>query len=182
MSTVHGMKGARVLVAEDDPNLAGLLSDYLGAASFVVHWIADGREVVSIVRTEEPDLIILDPMLPNRDGLDICRELRAFTTLPIVMVTARVEEIDRLLGLELGADEYICKRSSPREFVARVREILRRVGPALKPDGAHALVIDEAQFFAAFEGKPLDLTPVEFRLLSTLASAPGTGVLARADS
>jgi two-component system response regulator BaeR len=166
-------RSARILVAEDEPKLATLLTDYLGAAGFAACWIADGREVVSTVRTDAPDLIILDLMLPNRNGLDICRELRTFTTLPVVIVTARVEEIDRLLGLELGADDYICKPFSPREVVARVKAILRRVSRDLKPNGPDGLVIDEAQFVAVLEGKPLDLTPVEFRLLKTLAFAPG---------
>ncbi len=112
-------------------------------------------------------------MLPGRDGLEVCRELRTFTEVPIVMVTARVEEVDRLLGLELGADDYICKPFSPREVVARVRAILRRVQRGAVPLDSLGLRIDEQTHRAEFRGQPLDLTPVEFRLLKTLAASPG---------
>ena len=112
-------------------------------------------------------------MLPGRDGLEVCRELRTFSEVPIVMVTARVEEIDRLLGLEIGADDYICKPFSPREVVARVRAILRRAQRGAAAPAATGFTIDEAQYRAAFDGRALDLTPVEFRLLNTLAAAPG---------
>jgi len=124
-------------------------------------------------------LVLLDLMLPGKDGLEVCRELRSFSDMPIVMVTARVEEIDRLLGLELGADDYICKPFSPREVVARVRAILRRgrldtsPGPAASAALAEVLRIDEARYTADFRGHALQLTPVEFRLLKTLADAPG---------
>jgi two-component system, OmpR family, response regulator BaeR len=171
-------QGGRILIAEDEPKLASLLVDYLGAAGFAATWIADGREVVSAVRTRPPELIVLDLMLPHRDGLDICRELRTFTTVPLVMVTARAEEVDRLLGLELGADDYICKPFSPREVVARVKAILRRVSRGLASSSL-GLLIDEQQYTAVLDGTPLELTPVEFRLLRTLASAPGR-VLSRA--
>jgi two-component system response regulator BaeR len=168
-----GHREARILIAEDEPKLAALLCDYLDASGYAASWMADGRQIVAAVRADPPDLIVLDLMLPHRDGLDICRELRTFTTLPLIMVTARVDEIDRLLGLELGADDYICKPFSPREVVARVKAILRRVSGRSAPNGMLGLTIDEAQYMAAFDGKPLDLTPVEFRLLRTLASAPG---------
>jgi two-component system response regulator BaeR len=163
----------KVLIVEDEPKLAALLADYLKAASFETQVIDDGREVVPAVKASPPDLILLDLMLPGRDGMEVCRELRTFTDVPVVMVTAKVEEIDRLLGLEIGADDYICKPFSPREMVARVRAILRRVhriGSASLPEG---LTIDESQYRAAYNGKELDLTPVEFRLLKTLAAAPG---------
>jgi two-component system, OmpR family, response regulator BaeR len=179
VATVTGAEqGRRILIAEDEPKLASLLVDYLGAAGFAAAWIADGREVVSAVRTRPPELIVLDLMLPHRDGLDICRELRTFTTVPLVMVTARAEEVDRLLGLELGADDYICKPFSPREVVARVKAILRRVSRGLASSSL-GLLIDEQQYTAVLDGTPLELTPVEFRLLRTLASAPGR-VLSRA--
>jgi two-component system response regulator BaeR len=165
-------RATKVLIAEDEPKLAALLGDYLNASGFVASWIADGNAVVSAVKADPPDLIVLDLMLPHRNGLDICRELRTFTTVPLVIVTARVEEIDRLLGLELGADDYICKPFSPREVVARVKAILRRVGQGAA-NGASGLSIDEERYRAALAGQPLDLTPVEFRLLRTLAAAPG---------
>lgn len=169
---------ARVLVVEDEPRLAALLADYLKAAGHVVDIIHDGREVIPAVRASAPDLMLLDLMLPGRDGLEICRELRSFSELPVIMITARVEEIDRLLGLETGADDYICKPYSPREVVARVKAILRRLRRPGE-DGADAqaatavLVVDEGGHAASCHGRPLDLTPVEFRLLKRLVDAPG---------
>jgi two-component system, OmpR family, response regulator BaeR len=164
---------AKILIVEDEPKLAALLADYLNAASYQTHIIGDGRDVVAAVRAAPPDLILLDLMLPGRDGLDVCRELRTFSEVPIVMVTARVEEIDRLLGLEIGADDYICKPFSPREVVARVRAILRRAQRRPDVPVLGGLTIDDEQYRASFNGEPLDLTPVEFRLLKTLAAAPG---------
>lgn len=163
-----------ILIVEDEPKIAALMSDYLMAAGFETQHIANGLEAVPAVKQRMPDLILLDVMLPGRDGLEICRELRTFSEVPIVMVTARVEEIDRLLGLGLGADDYICKPFSPREVVARVRAILRRMHKAEPQIGATpALIIDDASFRAEYAGLALDLTPVEFRLLRTLAAAPG---------
>jgi two-component system response regulator BaeR len=157
---------SQILIVEAEPKLAALESDYLRSQGYDTHCIADGSEVVSWVRANAPDLILLDLMLPGRDGLEICRELRTFTDVPIVMVTAKVEEIDRLVGLDLGADDYVCKPFSIRELVARVRAILRR--PRSAPTG---LSVDEHR--ATLDGKELDLTPVELRLLRTLASSPG---------
>ena len=157
---------SRILIVEDEPKLAALEADYLKSQGYETHCIADGLEVVPWVRANAPDLILLDLMLPGRDGLEICRELRTFTDVPIVMVTAKVEEIDRLVGLDLGADDYVCKPFSIRELVARVRAILRR--PRSAPS---RLTIDEHG--AALDGQALDLTPVELRLLRALASSPG---------
>ncbi|WP_033417967.1 response regulator [Nevskia ramosa] len=168
-----------VLIVEDEPKLAALLADYLKAAGYRSDICADGREVAARARQLDPALVLLDLMLPGKDGLEVCRELRSFSDVPIVMVTARVEEIDRLLGLELGADDYICKPFSPREVVARVRAILRRSRLDASPDTkaiddlATVLRIDEARYTAEFRGQSLQLTPVEFRLLKTLADAPG---------
>jgi two-component system response regulator BaeR len=161
---------SRILIVEDEPKLAALEADYLKAAGFDTHIIGDGREVISWVRSQTPDLILLDLMLPGRDGVDICRELRGFTDVPIVMVTAKVEEIDRLIGLDSGADDYVCKPFSVRELVARVRAILRRGRAGSSVPG---LVLDEATHRAELDGRVLDLTPVEFRLLQALAAAPG---------
>jgi len=163
----------QILIVEDEPKLASVLCDYFNAAGFGTRWLADGQHVIEVIRATPPALVILDLMLPHRDGLTICRELRAFTTVPLVMITARVEEIDRLLGLELGADDYICKPFSPREVVARARAILRRSArpPVSAPSGG--LSVDEARYNASLDGVELDLTPVEFRLLRTLASSPG---------
>ena len=161
---------SRILIVEDEPKLAALEADYLKAAGFETHVIGDGREVVDWVRAHAPDLMLLDLMLPGRDGLEICRDIRAFSDVPIVMVTAKVEEIDRLIGLDSGADDYVCKPFSVRELVARVRAILRRERGALNAAG---LVIDEEAHRAELDGRALDLTPVEFRLLRALAAVPG---------
>ncbi|MBI3145892.1 MAG: two-component system response regulator BaeR [Pseudogulbenkiania sp.] len=164
---------AYVLVVEDEPKLSRLLADYLAAAGFEAGCVADGNAVLAEVRRRMPDLILLDLMLPGRDGLNLCRELRTFSDVPIVMVTARVEEIDRLLGLELGADDYICKPYSPREVVARVKAILRRSQRRDMPAAEAGLMIDEEGYQASWQGRRLELTPAEFRLLRTLASTPG---------
>jgi two-component system response regulator BaeR len=164
-----------ILIVEDEPKLASLLSDYLRRAGYAVSHIADGALVVDAVRQNMPDLILLDLMLPNRDGIDICRALRSFSDVPIVMVTARVEEIDRLLGLQIGADDYVCKPFSPREVVARVQAILRRAGrwkgaqtETNDTPPASRLIVDEERHTASWDGQLLELTPVEFRLLKTL--------------
>lgn len=165
---------ARILIVEDEPKLAALLADYLHQAGYETTHIADGRAVVAAVRQAPPDLILLDLMLPGRDGIEICTELRGFSQVPIVMVTARVEEIDRLLGLQIGADDYICKPFSPREVVARVHALLRRAGYRTQsPTALPGLVIDVERHSASCNGLALDLTPVEFRLLDTLYGAPG---------
>jgi len=162
----------RIFVVEDEPRLSSLLADYLRQAGFEPHCIGDGLEVVPRVRKETPDLVLLDLMLPGKDGIEICKEIRAFSSVPIVMVTARVEEIDRLLGLELGADDYICKPFSPREVVARVKAVLRRAG-GRKEDPHPGLLLDRERFKAILHGRDLDLTVVEFQLLSFLAEHPG---------
>lgn len=166
----------RILIVEDEPKLGQLLIDYLRAASYAPTLITHGNEVLPYVKQTPPDLILLDLMLPGTDGLTLCREIRRFSEIPIVMVTAKVEEIDRLLGLEIGADDYICKPYSPREVVARVKTILRRCRPLREAQDAveeQPLVIDEGRFQASWRGNVLDLTPAEFRLLKTLSSEPG---------
>lgn len=163
---------AYILIVEDEPKLAALLGDYLKAAGHETAWIANGLDVIPAIRAREPDLVLLDLMLPGRDGLDICRELRSFSELPVIMMTARVEEIDRLLGLELGADDYICKPYSPREVVARCKAVLRRNRRSPPPERA-SLQLDEDSWRATYHGIELDLTPVEFRLLRSLSAAPG---------
>ncbi|PJZ06479.1 two-component system response regulator BaeR [Pantoea rodasii] len=163
-----------ILIVEDEPKLAQLMIDYLQASNYRTHHIADGNEVLGYVQHSPPDLMLLDLMLPGRDGLTLCREIRRFSELPIIMVTARIEEIDRLLGLEIGADDYICKPFSPREVVARVKTILRRVkrSPEEAQLASH-LLIDEGRFQASWREQQLELTPAEFRLLKTLALEPG---------
>ncbi len=124
------------------------------------------------VRENKHDLVVLDLMLPGRDGVEICKEIRTFSNLPIIMVTAKVEEIDRLLGLELGADDYICKPFSPREVIARIKAVLRRTGGATTIQ-AKELILDEARYQASLHGIDLQLTAVEFKLLSFMAAHPG---------
>ena len=168
------MKRSPVLVVEDEPKIAQLLVDYLLQTGYATHRIGDGEDVVPWVRDHNPGLILLDVMLPGRDGMSICREIRGFSDVPIVMVTARVEEIDRLLGLELGADDYICKPFSPREVVARVHAILRRVASQNAPGGEYlGIIVNERRHRAHVNGNALDLTPVEFRLLGVLLGHPG---------
>ncbi|RQR26698.1 response regulator [Burkholderia sp. Bp9143] len=167
---------AHILIVEDEPKLSALLADYLKAEGYETRILADGREVVPHVQRHEPSLVLLDLMLPGRGGLDVCRELRTFSAVPIVMLTARVDEIDRLLGLELGADDYVCKPFSPREVVARVKAILRRVDGTIRPARAgepSPFVVDPDHHIARLDGKDLNLTPVELRLLSLLRSTPG---------
>lgn len=160
-----------ILIVEDEEKIAQVLADYLHQAGFETHCLVDGMEVVQWIRSHQPRLILLDLMLPGRSGLEICKEVRSFSTIPIIMTTAKVEEIDRLLGLELGADDYICKPFSPREVVARVKTVLRRTG-SVTPQ-TYGLVLDESRFRATLHGKELDLTSVEFTLLHLLATNPG---------
>ncbi|UFS71020.1 response regulator [Geomonas sp. RF6] len=162
----------KILIVEDEEKLAALLRDYLKQAGFESQWIGDGLQVVPHVKGEMPDLMLLDLMLPGRNGLDICKEIRTFSNLPIIMITARVEEIDRLLGLELGADDYICKPFSPREVVARVKTVLRRATEQ-PPVAAKELMLDPDRYRAVLHGQELDLTAVEFKLLHFLYSNPG---------
>jgi two-component system response regulator BaeR len=161
----------KILIVEDEPKLAELLADYLRQSGFAVRLTADGAAAVPAIHEYKPDLVLLDLMLPGKDGMEICKEVRRFSSVPIIMVTARVEEIDRLLGLEFGADDYICKPYSPREVVARVKAVLRRGGGGTNSN--HGLVLDEARYRAVLHGVELDLTAVEFKLLAILFASPG---------
>jgi len=165
-----------VLVVEDEPKIAAIMGDYLKNDGYDFHWIDNGNDVVEWVRENSPDIILLDLMLPGKDGLAICRELRTFSEVPIIMITARVEEIDRLLGLEMGADDYVCKPFSPREVIARIKSVLRRIVRIAETppnSGYQGIAIDESGFRATINDVALELTPVEFRLLNTLISQPG---------
>ncbi len=162
----------KILIVEDEAKLANLMTDYLRASGFEALALANGNEAVPWIREHKPDLVLLDLMLPGRDGMDICREVRTFSQVPVIMVTARVEEIDRLLGLELGADDYICKPFSPREVVARVKAVLRRTRDG-KTVQAHGLVLDENRYQATLHGHDLGLTAVEFKLLQVFVLNPG---------
>jgi len=162
----------RILIVEDEQKLAELLRDYLAQEGYEAFLLDRGDAVEDWMRAHGADLVLLDLMLPGKSGLDVCKALRAFSDASIVMVTARVEEIDRLLGLELGADDYICKPFSPREVVARVKAVLRRAKRKDSPQET-GLALDEAGLQASIRGKDLGLTAVEFQLLKVLAARPG---------
>ncbi len=167
----------RILVVEDEPDIAAIVVDYLRHAGYTVEHQADGRAALASIVAAPPDLTLLDIMLPGMDGLDILRQARRHTEHPIIMLTARVEEVDRLIGLELGADDYICKPFSPREVVARVKAVLRRAAPGAPLAGvegvATALVLNENLWQATLHGTPLNLTRREFKLLQVLARQRG---------
>ena len=167
------MMNNSLLIVEDEPKLAKLLSNYLQQAGYDPECLENGLDVVPKVRKKMPTLILLDLMLPGRDGVEICKEIRSFSTVPIIMVTARIEEIDRLIGLELGADDYICKPFSPREVVARVKAVLRRSIVQRPAGGFPLLELDEDRLLATLHGHNLDLTAVEFKLLEFLSDNPG---------
>ncbi|MEM8511899.1 two-component system response regulator BaeR [Massilia sp. MP_M2] len=166
-----------IMIVEDEPELAAVIADYARAAGYVATVHGDGAQALAAIRAAPPDLIVLDLMLPGLDGLALCCAVRAFSDVPIVMVTARVEEIDRLLGLELGADDYLCKPFSPRELMARIKAILRRAGSS--DVAPAALQLDEAARSVSLHGRALDLTPSEYAILAALARRPGQ-VLSRA--
>jgi two-component system response regulator BaeR len=163
-----------ILIVEDEPKIAALLADYLRAqAGFNSKIINRGDEAIRQFQSVQPDLVLLDLMLPGLDGIEVCKQMRALSQVPIIMVTARVEEIDRLLGLELGADDYICKPFSPREVVARVKAVLRRSEKGNTGKLSSGLEMDGEKFVARLNGVALPLTPVEFALLQMLSNHPG---------
>ena len=165
-----------ILVVDDEARIVKLVRDYLERAGFDVISAHDGETALTLARVEQPDLIVLDLMLPGVDGLDICRRLRQESGVPIIMLTARVEEADRIVGLELGADDYVTKPFSPRELVARVRATLRRANGQMGPTTilrAGDVELDTASLTAVVAGEPVDLTSTEFQLLVTLVRQPG---------
>jgi two-component system response regulator BaeR len=162
----------RILIVEDERKIAELLRDYLVQDGYETAILERGDLVEQWMREHGADLVLLDLMLPGKSGLEVCKGLRAFSNASIVMITARVEEVDRLLGLELGADDYICKPFSPREVVARVKAVLRRAKRGRDAPDSN-IQLDAAGFRAAIGGKDLGLTAVEFRLLQTLAAQTG---------
>ena len=166
-----------ILVVDDEPKIAQLARDYLEHAGFEVLIAGDGPAALAAVRQRRPDLVVLDLGLPGLDGLDVTRELRRDSTVPIVMLTARDDELDKLLGLELGADDYLTKPFSPRELVARVRAVLRRTETTAAAPGdmirAGDVVLDVPRMRAEVAGRTVELTATEFGLLKTLAASPG---------
>lgn len=159
-----------ILIVEDEIKLATLLADYFTMAEFNPSLIHHGDDVIAWVKKNKPKAILLDIMLPGKNGIDLCKEIRQFSNVPILMVTAKVEEIDRLLGLELGADDYICKPFSPREVVARVKAVLRRTQTIEKPN--NMITLDEYRLTVSFHHQEVALTAVEFQLLKPLAEKP----------
>jgi len=167
---------AKILIIEDEPQIVRTLRLYLEQAGFTTAAIYDGAQAIPAYRQERPDLVLLDLNLPGQDGIDVCRALRRESAVPIIMVTARSDETDRLIGLELGADDYVVKPFSPREVVARVRAVLRRVaGPLADIDVVRAgeLLIDTSAYRAWLSGQPLSLTQSEFEILLALARHEG---------
>lgn len=170
----------RILIVEDEPKIADLLQKYLQNAGYASVWLNNGTAVAAWVRAEQPALVLLDVMLPGKDGLTVCKEIRQFSNVPIMMLTARVEEIDRLFGLELGADDYICKPFSPREVVARVKALLRRVqalttpaGTTATPESQGLLTLERERLVVRAGQQEVTLTLVEFELFATLRQYPG---------
>ncbi|WP_158769320.1 response regulator [Paraglaciecola sp. L1A13] len=173
----------QVLIVEDEPKIAQILVDFLTLEGYLTRVIHHGDEAEAAIKSDMPDCVILDLMLPGKDGLSICKDVRKFSQVPIIMLTARVDEIDRLMGLGFGADDYVCKPFSPREVVARVQAVLRRA--SLSTPSAHSttlsfkhITIDTERFECKVNGTTVELTPVEFRLLRSLLSRPGA-VLSR---
>ena len=171
---------AHILIIDDEPPLVQLVSSYLRGEGHEVSTAGDGLRGLEMVRTVRPDVIVLDVMLPGLDGIEVCRRLRQFTDAYVLMLTARAEEVDRIIGLSVGADDYVTKPFSPRELVARVTALLRRPrgSPAAEdgcppPQALDDLVIDRAQFEVTQRGTLVPLTPREFQLLAALAEYPG---------
>lgn len=166
----------KVLIIEDEMKIARTVRLYLEQNNYQVAVVTDGQHALATFRHEEPDIVLLDLMLPNVDGWEICRQIRRQSGVPIIMLTARTEEADKLMGLELGADDYITKPFSPREVVARIRAVMRRARGLVQPSTVlrlGRLEIDLAQHQALFDGNPLELTPLEYDILTTMAERPG---------
>ena len=186
--TNTAIQSAHILVVEDDAAIADMLTNYLHMHGYTTTVCANGLDAVALARQLQPALMVLDLMLPGQDGIAVCTQLRKFSTVPIIMVTARVDEIDRLLGLDTGADDYVCKPFSPREVVARIKALLRRAqgalavaaGVAASTAPAPSLEIQEDSQTALWQSHALPLTAVEFRLLRLLVSRPQR-VFARAE-
>lgn len=176
------MNNQHVLIVEDEKKIVQILKDYLLNAGYKVSSMEQGETVLPLVKKSPPDLILLDILLPGMDGTEVCREIRKFSNIPIIMITAKVEEVDRIVGLELGADDYICKPFSPREVIARVKAVLRRVSDKPKGKQIHLgpIVLDEEIHMAFVNGNPLTLTPTEYGLLRIMLRNPKR-VFSRAD-
>lgn len=162
----------RVLVVEDDRKISDLLQNYLRASGYVADAVYDGRDALRQIARQAPDAVILDWMLPGLDGVSVCKQVRAFSDVPILMLTARIDEVDRLLGLDIGADDYVCKPFAPREVIARIRALLRRAEGKVKTS-TKSWVIDDASFRISWRGQWLPLTRIEFMMFRLLLGRPG---------
>ena len=166
----------QILVVDDEPRIAEIARDYLERAGFKVTTAVNGADALALARSRRPDLIVLDLGLPNMDGLDVTRTLRKQSNVPIIMLTARVDESDKLIGLELGADDYVTKPFSPKELVARVRAVFRRIDAAPERGDiirAGDVTLDKRRMQAKVGARAIDLTSTEFELVATLAAQPG---------
>ena len=168
-----------MLVVDDEPPIVDLVRGYLAREGYEVRAADDGREALESARSFDPDVVVLDVMLPGLDGVEVCRQLRTFSDAYVLMLTARGEEIDRVVGLSVGADDYLVKPFSPRELVARVKALLRRPRRTARPGPPAALVVDEARHEVLVDGVPVDVTATEFGILAALARDPGV-VITRA--
>ena len=162
----------RVLVVEDDRKISDLLQNYLRASGYVAEVAYDGRDALRQIERQVPDAVILDWMLPGLDGISVCKAVRDFSDVPILMLTARIDEVDRLLGLDTGADDYVCKPFAPREVIARIRALLRRADGRVKTS-TKPWEIDDASFRISWRGQWLPLTRIEFMMFRLLLSRPG---------
>jgi two-component system response regulator BaeR len=162
----------RVLVVEDDRKISDLLQNYLRASGYEATAAYDGRDALRMIKEQTPDAVILDWMLPGLDGIGVCQAVRAFSDVPILMLTARIDEVDRLLGLDTGADDYVCKPFAPREVIARIRALLRRAQGRVKAN-SNPWEIEDASFRISWRGQWLPLTRIEFMMFRLLLSRPG---------
>jgi two-component system alkaline phosphatase synthesis response regulator PhoP len=165
----------KILIIDDEPKIVEICRDYLHAAGFDILTSGDGIQGLALARSQKPDLVVLDLMLPGMDGLDFCRSLQHESNMPIIMLTARIEETDKLIGLELGADDYMTKPFSPRELVARVRTVLRRASGDSSSEVIRVgnLELDRARYQVILPNRTVALTATEFELLATMMSQPG---------
>jgi len=168
------MATGHILIVEDEKDIADLLRDYLLNEGYTTSWLENGDDVVPYVKKKPPTLILLDIMLPGMDGTEICREIRKFSDVPIIMVTAKVEEIDRIIGLEIGADDYVCKPFGPKEVIARVKAVLRRFLSEVsgKVSQAGSICLNEETYQVTTDDKELNLTPNEFAILREMMAQP----------
>ena len=165
----------KILLVDDEPEILEISRDYLKASAFDVVTAGDGLQGLAAARREKPDLIVMDVMMPEMDGLELCKSIRRESNVPIIMLTARVEETDKLIGLEIGADDYITKPFSPRELVARVKVVLRRVSGDSAVDVLRAgdVSLDRTHYEVQIKKRTVQLTPTEFEIMATLMSQPG---------